>query len=383
MLIKGEKMIYLDNGATTHKKPRCVLKTVKLAITKLNSNPGRSGHRLSIKTALKVFDARVNFANTFNAKSPKNVIFTANATESLNYALQGVMKKGNVITSVYEHNSVLRVLRIFEKSGVITLTILEPNSDGKITAKSVENAVKDDTFLIVLNHISNVTGAKQNIYEIGRVAKKHKLNYIVDTAQGAGNEFLDMQKCNINCLCFAGHKNLYGIQGCGVLIINNIKLQPIKFGGNGVDSANLDYVEKLPESFEVGTLPTPSVLALNCGLNYVRKRQNKINKKILYLTKYLIENIEKNNKVVVYSNKNNCFGVVSFNIKNKPSSEVVNVLDEKYGILCRGGIQCAPLIHKYLNTVEFGGAVRISISYFNKKREINSLIKAIEEITNK
>ena len=374
-------MIYLDNAATTHKKPKCVLKTVKISLTKLNSNPGRSGHKLSIETGLKVFEARQNIASTFNAESPKNVIFTANASESLNFAIQGLMKKGNVITSVLEHNSVLRVLKIFEKSGDITITYLKPNKEGIITPESVTKAINKNTFMIVLTHMSNVTGAKQPICEIGKIAKKYKLKFIVDSAQGAGNEFLNVRKCNINCLCLAGHKNLYGIQGCGVLILNNCILQPIKFGGNGVDSYDLNFNAKIPECYEIGTIPTPSILALDSGLNYVKKNINKNNKKILSLTNLLISDLEKIPNIILYSNKDNCYGVVSFNIKNYSSGEVVNMLDSQYNIMCRGGIQCAPLIHNYLGTINNGGAVRLSISTFNNVKEIKKTIKAIKNLT--
>ncbi len=374
-------MIYLDNSATTHKKPKSVLKAVKLALTKFNSNPGRSGHSLSINTALKVFETRQLIAETFNAVSAKDVIFTSGASESLNFAIQGIMQTGHVITSVLEHNSVLRVLRIFEASGQISVTYLKPNKFGVITAESVEENIKDNTFLVVLNHLSNVTGAIQPIYEIGKIVKKHNLKFIVDSAQGAGNQLLDVQKCNISCLCLAGHKNLYGIQGLGVLILNNCILQPIKFGGNGVDSESLDYSFKPPECYEVGTLPTPCIFALNKGLIFTKNNLEKHNKKIIELTNLFINGIKNNKNIILYSNPKNCYGVVSFNIKGKSSGEVVNLLDEKFNILCRGGLSCAPLIHKHLNTLQYGGAVRISISIFNKKCEIKKAVKCIDLLT--
>lgn len=370
-------MIYLDNSATTHKKPKSVLKAVKTALTKYNSNPGRSGHSLSIETALLVLETRQTIANAFGAKSPQDVIFTSNATESLNLAIQGLMQTGHVITSVLEHNSVLRVLRIFEASGKITVTYLEPNKNGVITAESVKASIKDNTFLVVLTHLSNVTGAKQPIYQIGKIVKKHNLKFIVDSAQGAGNEMLDVQKCNINCLCLAGHKNLYGIQGVGVLILNNCVLQPIKFGGNGIDSDSLDFTYKPPECYEVGTLPSPSILSLNKGVLFAKNHIEANNIKILKLTAMLINGLNKINNVIVYSNINNCYGVVSFNIKGKSCAEVVNSLDEKFKVLCRGGLSCAPLIHKFFNTIEFGGAVRLSLSVFNNKSEIKKVIKYI------
>ena len=378
------KIIYFDNAATSNFKPRCVKKEFNKALDS-SANPGRSGHKLSLKNAMKVWNTREIIASHFGLENAENVIFTKNCTEALNIAIQGLLKTGNhVICSCFEHNSVLRPLKTLERLGKISLTIIEPNNKQYITKSDVEKAILPNTYLVCLTHTSNVTGEKQDIESIGKFLKQKKILFLVDFAQGCGHYKIDMKKYNINYLAFAGHKGFFAPQGIGGLVINSKTLpSPILFGGTGTESENLYQPSVLPESLESGTLATPLICALGVGIKYVEKHIKKHSKRIFELTEYLIKNLkelEKNNKVVLYTHKPSFSGVVSFNVANKTSVEVTDYLDEKYNIATRGGLHCAPLTHKFLGTIQ-NGAVRVSLSHKNTKRQINKLLKAVLEIS--
>lgn len=371
-------MIYLDNSATSIKKPLCVKLAVLKSLFFYTANPGRSGHKLSQRTAMQIYKTRKTIKEFFNAPNVVDVIFTGSCTEALNLALIGTAQKNkHIVITVFEHNSVLRTINHLSKTHNITYNVVLPNKNGKITAKEIESAINENTYLIAVNHTSNVTGATCDISSIGKLAKEKNLIFLVDGAQSAGHEKIDVQKQNINLLALAGHKGLLGLQGVGVLITNNVNIKPIKFGGTGTKSENPTQPNDKPEGFESGTLPTPNIIALNYGVKYVNKNFNKINKKITNLTTYLLNELKQIKEINLYSN-NEKSGVVSFEIKNLDCNFVVNELNEKYKICTRGGLHCAPLIHKHLhhNT----GLVRVSIGHNNKKWHITKLIKALKSI---
>lgn len=373
-------MIYLDNASTTHKKPIEVIKSVNKAITTLSANPGRSGHNLSLFAALEVAKTRDNLCEYFNCERSEQVIFTSGCTESLNLAILGTAKQGgHVIATVFEHNSSLRPLFELEKQGKIELTIVSPKNKEKITRKDIEPHIKENTYMIVSTHVSNVDGAETDIENIGKLCHEHNLLYLVDAAQSAGHKKIDMKKNHINFLALAGHKGLYGIQGVGALLINGNTLpKPIKFGGTGTQSISVYQPTEIPECLESGTIATPNILALNAGLNFVKKHEKEIESKEKELTAYTINQLKKIKNIVVYTSEENLNGVIAFNHKNFDSNEVAEYLNLN-GICVRGGIQCAPLKHKYLCT-EKTGIVRVSLSYFNTKKDIDYLISELYKI---
>ncbi len=373
-------MIYLDNASTTHKKPFEVVKAVNLAITKLSSNPGRSGHDLSLKTAMKIANTRQNLCDYFNCERPEHVIFTSGCTESLNLAILGTAKAGgHVIASVFEHNSSLRPLFELEKNGIITLTIISPKYKEKITKEDIEPHIKANTYMIVSTHISNVDGSETDIENIGKLCFEKNILYLVDAAQSAGHRRIDMQKNHINFLAVAGHKGLYAIQGVGALLINGKTLpKPIKFGGTGTQSISVYQPDEAPECYESGTSATPNILSLNAGLNFVKTHEKEIEKKEKALTLYTINQLKKIDNIIIYTSEKNLNGVVAFNHKKYDSNEIADFLNSK-NIYVRSGLQCAPLKHKFLGT-EKTGIVRISFSYFNCKKDIDYLISALYEI---
>ena len=297
---------------------------------------------------------------------------------AINLALRGTIKKGgHIITTIYEHNSVLRTLDLLKKSHNIEVTYLTPNKSGLITSKDIVSKIKSNTYLVIINHTSNVTGTTQDITSIGKICKKKNLLFMVDGAQSIGHININMQRQNINLLTLAGHKGLYAPEGIGALLINNCSVSPMIYGGTGTYSDKESQPTEVPDGLESGTINLPGILGLDAGVNFIRNNFEKINNKIEKLSSTLIFELNKIKNVKVYGNEKS--GVISILIKGKDSSLVSNILDEKYSICTRSGLHCAPRVHKYLGTNKTG-LTRISISYYNTKREIKKLITAIKEI---
>lgn len=371
-------MIYLDNVATGGFKPDTVINAVNSTIKYLCANPGRSGHKLSLTGAEIVNNCRSVLAEFFSCQ-PERVIFTKNCTEALNTAIFGLCKKGtHVITTVFEHNSVLRPLYYLEKNKMISLDIIEPKNNLPMET-AILNAIKKDTSLIVVTSISNVTGEILPIQKIGEICKKYDIKFILDGAQGGGHIDLDVQKNNISALCLAGHKGLYGIMGSGALILGeNTNLSPLLFGGTGTDTFSPFQPEYYPERLEAGTLSLPAIASLLEGVQYIKRNFLPFQKRLLYYTDFLISELTKIPLVKVYSSPNPA-GIVAFEIIGKDSNEVATVLDSNYDIAVRGGFHCAPLCHKYLHT-EVNGLVRIGASPNNTERELLYVASSIKNI---
>lgn len=377
-------MIYFDNASTTNKKPLCVKLAVLKSLSKnYCANPGRSGHSLSINAGIEVFKTRENLNNFFGNDDVCRVIFTSGCTESLNTAILGTVKpNGHIIITSNEHNSVARPVAKLKQDGLISFTIVLPRKDGKIYAKDIEKEIRPNTYLVIVNHCSNVTGIETNISEIGAICKDKNIMFMVDGAQSGGHKKIDMVKQNIDILCLAGHKGLLAMQGVGVLIFRkHITINPTKFGGTGSHGEKLLPPVDLPEGLEAGTNANPNIFSLNAGLKYVKKHFNKINSKIEKIGKYILKELEKNNKVVLYTPQSCYNGVISFTIKGIDNSQVSSYLNSK-GICIRSGLHCAPLVHTQLNTINNGGTCRISVSHSNNLLEAKKLIKEINNLCN-
>lgn len=374
-------MIYLDNSATSFPKPKEVQKALNEVFTKYGANPGRSGHSFSLTSALKVNEIREDLANFFNVSRPEKVIFTSGCTEALNLAILGsVQEGGHVICSVNDHNSVLRPLFELKAKGVIDITVVEPENSARLTSKDIEKHIRPNTYMVCVNHISNVDGMEAELEAIGELCAQHCIYFLVDGAQSAGHAKLDMQKQHIDFLAIAPHKGLYALQGVGVLCYSpKVKLLPIKFGGTGTDSINVRQPLEAPEAFESGTIATPAIISLGAGLKFVKEHFEEIVSKLDDLTTYLNYELRNIEGVKVYTHPDNANGVLSFNIKDLPSTEVTSLLDSKYKICARSGLHCAPLKHKF-NGTTYQGSVRLSLSYFSTFTEISKTLKAIKEI---
>ncbi|NLX61404.1 MAG: aminotransferase class V-fold PLP-dependent enzyme [Tissierellia bacterium] len=376
-------MIYFDNGATTFPKPDIVYDAVMKAMKEYGANPGRSGHKLAIRMGREIYETRELLAKLFNIDNPMNIIFTYNCTESLNLAIKGILSKGDhVITSSMEHNSVLRPLFSLEKEGV-ELTIVNANPEGKIRVEDIVINIKDNTKLIVITHVSNLTGTIMPIEEIGKIAREKGIYFLVDAAQSAGVYDIDVKRMNIDMLAFPGHKGLLGPQGTGGLYIREgLLLKEIKQGGTGSFSHVLDQPDIFPDRYESGTLNGPGIIGLGAGVKYIFNRGiENIRKHEEELTKHFLEGLSKIDKVKIYGplNEKEQGAVVSINIGNEDSSDISFILDEKYDIQVRPGLHCAPLAHKTIGTFE-QGVVRFSFGPFNTHDELDYALKAIREI---
>lgn len=377
-------MIYLDNAATTFPKPKSVTKSIVDCMTKYCANPGRSSHTMAIEGAKLIFETRELVAKLFNFDDPLRVIFTFNATDSLNLAIKGVLQPGDhVITTSMEHNSVLRPIHQLKSIGVES-TIIDCDEEGLINISDIENAIKYNTKLIVTTHVSNLTGSILPIKEIGNICRRNNIFYLIDAAQSAGVLEIDMEDFNIDMLAAPGHKGLLGPQGTGILVIGkNVDIRQLKEGGTGSESSKLTQPSFYPDKLESGTPNLPGIAGLNAGIKYILNKGLKSiyshEKKVLDL---FIDEISKNDKIEIYGpkDKNNRCSVLPLNIRGIDSSEVAFMLDNKYHIAVRPGLHCAPLAHKTIGTQSIG-AVRFSVGPFTKKEEIIYAVNSLNEIS--
>lgn len=374
---------YFDHSATSNPKPKIVVDTVLEAITTFNGNPSRSSYKKNISLDRKILEVREKLASFFNISNPLQIAFTKNSTESLNFAIKGLgFENCHIITSVLEHNSVLRPLNYLKDNKGVEISYITPSKDDKEVIKNIVSLIKEDTRAIVINHISNVTGYIFNIKEIGKIAREHNLIFIVDASQSAGFYPIDVTQDNIDILCFTGHKSLMGIQGIGgIYVREGLSISPIIEGGTGSFSKLPRQPLKMPEMLEAGTSNTPGILSLGAGIDYINSigleniKNHKTN-----LVNYFIKSLSNIPEIIIYDNFNIERGpVVALNIKGIPSSELSDILSEEFNICTRGGFHCAPLAHKYLGTYE-DGAVRFSFGYTNTIEEIDYCISALKEI---
>ena len=377
------KEYYFDHSATSNPKPKIVVDTVLEAITTFNGNPSRSSYKKNISLDRKILEVREKLANFFNISNPLQIAFTKNSTESLNFAIKGLgFENCHIITSVLEHNSVLRPLNYLKDNKGVEISYINPSKDDKEVIKNIVSLIKENTKAIVINHISNVTGYIFDIEEIGKIVREHNLIFIVDASQSAGFYPIDVTQDNIDILCFTGHKSLMGIQGIGgIYVREGLSISPIIEGGTGSFSKLPRQPLKMPEMLEAGTSNTPGILSLGAGIDYINSigleniKNHKTN-----LVNYFIKSLSDIPEIIIYDNFNIERGpVVALNIKGIPSSELSDILSEEFNICTRGGFHCAPLAHKYLGTYE-DGAVRFSFGYTNTIKEIDYCISALKEI---
>ncbi len=365
-------MIYLDNAATSYYKPYEVKNEIIKAINLYTANAGRGGHKLAQLSAQKVYEVREKVLKLFNANN-HSCIFTSGCSMALNLAIQGSVKQGgHIITTYLEHNSVLRPLEYLKSIGKIDYTVLE-NMD----IDSFEKAIKSNTYMIISTQVSNVAGSRLPIAEINKLCKKYNLLHLVDTAQGAGHIFEDLS--SVDMIAFAGHKGLYGLGGVGGLVVNNnVKLNPIIFGGTGTMSESLIQPKSAPEGFEVGTLANIPIISLGAGIDYVLKNKNYIQNKEQKLHNAITNMFKGLDFVTTYYAEDSC-GVYSFNVLDYDSGFVSDYLNEKFNICTRAGLHCAPLVHSHFNTLD-KGMVRVSLSSDNSLNDIEILKCALKEL---
>lgn len=368
-------MIYFDNAATGGFKPDGVIAAATAAM-KACANPGRSGHKLSLACAERVYAVRSLLAEFFNAPSPDRVAFTKNCTEALNIAIFGTLKAGDrVVSTVAEHNSVLRPLHFLESKGV-KVELAPLTAYGEIDVGYLTAAAREGAKAVILTLASNVTGVAPDVTRIRSEIPAETL-LICDGAQACGHQKIDISASGIDALAVAGHKGMLGIQGSGALVFSErFNPQPVSFGGTGSESINLNMPDFYPDRLESGTVSYPAIISLGEGALYLKSHMYENRDRTLYLTDIMLNGLTSIDGVRLYS-KPNHFGIVAFALDKMQSEMAAYRLSEEYSICVRGGLHCAPLMHEALNS---DGLVRASLSAFNNEREVHYFLRAVEKL---
>ena len=375
-------MIYLDNAATTLRKPQPVIDAVVAAMTTLG-NSARGTHDGSLSASRIIYGTREKLADFFGCHRPDHVVFTCNSTEALNMAICGLLNPGDhVISTDLEHNSVLRPMYRMEAERNVSLSFVPADRQGNLDYGDFARLIRPETRAIVCTHASNLTGNAVDIGRVGEIAHAHGLTFIVDASQTAGVLPIDMAAQHIDILCFTGHKSLMGPQGTGGLCLGEgINLRPWKVGGTGVQTYSRSQPEQLPTLLEAGTLNGHGIAGLSAALDYIREvGMDTIREKEEALMRRFYAGVSAIPGVTVYGNfAAPRTAVAALNIRDYDSGEVADALSQDYGIATRSGAHCAPRMHRALGT-EHQGAVRFSFGWFNTEAEIDAAIQAVKEL---
>lgn len=375
-------MIYLDNAATTLHKPQQVIDAVVHAMQSMG-NCARGTHEEALDAARTVYDARVRLASLFGCPRVDHVAFTANSTEALNMAINGLIDPGDhVISTDLEHNSVLRPLYRLEAEHGAELSFMPADKLGNVDYADFERLMKPNTRAVVCTNASNLTGTVLDIERIAKTAHSHGALVIVDASQTAGCWPIDMKKMGIDVLCFTGHKGLMGPQGTGgICVKEGIEIRPFKVGGSGVQSYSRTHPAEYPTRLEAGTLNGHGIAGLGAAAKFISETGvENIHAKERSLMLRFYEGVKNIEGVTVYGDfTKDKTAIVALNIRDYESGEVSYELSQGYGIATRPGAHCAPRMHKALGTAEVG-AVRFSFSFYNTEEEIDEAVRAVAEL---
>lgn len=374
-------MIYLDSAATSYYRPDSVALAVADAVRHMG-NSSRGIHDAALDASRTIYQVREKLGEMFGC-GPSQIAFASNVTESLNTALCGLIRPGDhVVTTVLEHNSVLRPLYRLEQQGV-ELSIAGCDTLGTVCPEDIQALFRPNTRAVVCTHASNLTGNLMDIRRIGKAAHERGILMIVDGAQTAGIFPVDLRKDHVDVFCFTGHKSLLGPQGTGGMAVRQgLLIEPLKVGGSGIKTFEKEQPEQMPEVLEAGTLNGHGIAGLGAGIDYIGiKGMDKLKEKELRLAEMFYERVIQIPEVKVYGSftTKQRAPIVSLNIKELPSGEVSSILMEEYGICTRSGGHCAPLMHKAFGT-EVQGMVRFSFSSFNTEEQTEQVVKAVKEI---
>lgn len=375
-------MIYFDNAATTLRKPPQVVEAVVRAMGSMG-NSARGVHEGALTASRTIFEARAAAAALFGCPRADHVVFTANSTEALNIAISGLVRAGDhVISTDLEHNSVLRPLYRLRDERDVAVDFVPADRQGRIDYADFERLLRPETRAVVCTHASNLTGNAVDLARVGEFARRHGLLFIVDASQSAGVLPLDMEAMYIDALCFTGHKSLMGPQGTGGLCLREgLDIRPWKVGGTGVQTYSETQPAQLPTLLEAGTLNGHGIAGLLAALDFLRETGiDTIHAHETALMRRFCEGVRDIPSVTLYGDfAHERTAVVALNIGQYGSGEVSDALSEDYGIATRAGAHCAPRLHRALGTVE-QGAVRFSFGWYNTAEEVDTAIRAVEEL---
>ena len=397
---------YLDNGATTWPKPDVVYETMDAFFRNFGVNPGRAGHELAVEAEKLIVETRGLLAEFFNHRGdPERVVFTQNATDSLNIALAGLLGDGgHVVSTRLEHNSVLRPINHLERDSGVAVTFVGRDSKGFVDPDDVARAIRPETRAVVVNHASNVLGSVQDIEAIGQIVRSAEKTFVVDTCQSAGVLPVDMERMAIDVLAFTGHKGLFGPMGIGGMIVGqHVELPPARVGGTGVDSLSPLQPDAYPYHLEAGTVNLPGIAGLNAAQKWCaargRERLGKAEKDVSHpeacraalehIESVEVGHVEKLAKALRGMDGVTVYGpgagdprtaVLSVNLHNMPADQVGEMLDADYHVCVRTGLHCAPLVHVDEGTVDQKGTVRFSPGYFSDQDDVDQAIAAIADL---
>ena len=380
-------MIYFDNGATTFPKPQSVVRAVGSAMQNYGANPGRSGHKMSLKASEIIFNCRENAAALFGVETPDRIIFTDNCTTALNTVIKGLLKSGDhAVISSLEHNAVARPLEHLKQRGVSFSAAQVFEGDDEATIESFRKAVRKNTKLVVCTAASNVFGIRPPVERIAALCRIYNIPFCVDAAQSAGVVPVNMSGSGIDFLCAPGHKGLYGPMGTGILAINSdILPESLTQGGTGSMSSSLEQPETLPDKYESGTPNLPGIAGLNAGLKFVMERgEANILSAETAKAQRLYDGLASMRDVVLYTARPQItthVPVISFNVRGHDSEQIAALLSDRFNIAVRAGLHCAPLAHKSFGTEE-QGTVRAVISVYTKPAQIDYFLLSLKKIIN-
>lgn len=376
-------MIYMDNAATSFPKPEAVYQAIDHFNRNLGGSPGRGSHQSTLKAGAILLECRELLASLFNIDDAAQIAFTANITDAINIGLKGVLKPGDhIITSSMEHNAVARPLHALTRYGV-EWTRIPCAPDGSLDPADIEPAIKANTRMICMLHASNLTGTILPIADVGRIASRNGLIFMVDSAQSAGLLPIDIEEYHIDILTFTGHKSLLGPQGTGGIYVDpRVELRLLKEGGTGSSSEFLDQPTTMPDRLESGTPNTPGIAGLAAGVDFILKTGlDVIRRHEQEMTDILIRELRRIPGLTIYGPADSRLqtAIISFNIDGIDCGEVSLRLDQEYGIITRSGMHCAPLAHQTIGTFK-QGACRISPGFFNTFDEVEKVVKALRHI---
>ncbi len=379
--------IYVDNAATSWPKPLAVYDAVDHFQRELGAPAGRGAYREAIEVGRLVAETRRQLALLLGGVAAERVIFTFNGTDSLNLAIHGSLRPGDhVVTSVVEHNSVLRPLRQLEQSGAIEVSRVACDRVGLVDPDDLRRAIRSQTRMIALTHASNVTGTIQPAAAVGKLAAQHGLLFLLDAAQTLGHVPVDVEALGVHLLAAPGHKALMGPLGSGLLYVApgvEGQLQPVRQGGTGTQSESDTQPQSLPDKYEAGNHNVPAIVGLGAAVRELRELGvEAVEAQTRRLLSHLQDGLKAIPGVTLHGplDAQRQAAIQSLAVSGYDPQEVASMLDTAYSIQTRAGLHCAPLVHQTLGTHSQGGSLRLSLGPFNTAEQINIVIRAIGEV---